>query len=270
MDMCKAAKEKETTRKPRAIICCVQVPCDEVLHLEAPALIAQFPGVELRMQKLDMSAESFGVNAADFHKASALIETAARAMVRPEEIGQTNIVLGLACTSMSFTLGADAVDALLQNGCPGCLTTDMARGQLGAIRALDLRSVALLTPYVEELSVANATMLSAAASVVNRHTLNLTHDKFITAITPAEIAAHALEVDCADAQGLVVGCSALRGCGPGFIDDLEERSGKPVVTSTQAFLWSMLRTAGVLDNAHGYGKLFRTAHVHAPRGTPQG
>ena len=33
-------------------------------------------------------------------------------------------------------------------------------------------------------------------------------------------------------------------------------TGKPVVTSTQAFMWSMLRMAGVSDRIGGYGSLF--------------
>ena len=61
---------------------------------------------------------------------------------------------------------------------------------------------------------------------------------------------------CAEAEALVVGCSALRACGPGFIDELEAAVGKPVVTSTQAFLWRMLRLAGVDDRIDGYGTLF--------------
>ena len=39
----------------------------------------------------------------------------------------------------------------------------------------------------------------------------------------------------------------------------ELQLGKPVVTSTQAFMWSMLRTAGVDDQIKGYGKLL-SAH----------
>ena len=78
----------------------------------------------------------------------------------------------------------------------------------------------------------------------------------------------------------------MRACQPGFIDDLEAQLGKPVVTSTQvhmhmhmhmhvhvqvhmhmrvcakpvvtstqAFLWRLLRVAGVHDQISGYGAL---------------
>ena len=39
----------------------------------------------------------------------------------------------------------------------------------------------------------------------------------------------------------------MRACQPGFIDELEAVIGKPVVTSTQAFLWKLLRVAGIRD-----------------------
>ena len=39
----------------------------------------------------------------------------------------------------------------------------------------------------------------------------------------------------------------MRACQPGFIDELEAVIGKPVVTSTQAFLRKLLRVAGIRD-----------------------
>jgi maleate isomerase len=40
------------------------------------------------------------------------------------------------------------------------------------------------------------------------------------------------------------------------IDQIEQRVGKPVITSNQAQMWSCLRRAGVEDNISGFGKLF--------------
>ena len=41
------------------------------------------------------------------------------------------------------------------------------------------------------------------------------------------------------------------------VDELEGRIGKPVVTSTQATLWHVLRLAGVDTPVPGYGRLLR-------------
>ena len=40
------------------------------------------------------------------------------------------------------------------------------------------------------------------------------------------------------------------------IDRLEQKLGKPVITSTQATLWHALRLAGIDDRIRGYGRLF--------------
>ena len=42
-----------------------------------------------------------------------------------------------------------------------------------------------------------------------------------------------------------------------IIEALEARIGKPVVTSTQAVLWRLLRLAGVETPIHGFGRLLR-------------
>ena len=54
-----------------------------------------------------------------------------------------------------------------------------------------------------------------------------------------------------------IGCSAFRAMAPGFISELESRTGVAIVTSLQAFFWLMLREAGVADQIDGYGTLFR-------------
>jgi len=64
------------------------------------------------------------------------------------------------------------------------------------------------------------------------------------------------KIDCEEADAIVIGCSAFRVCEQHFIDNLENVVGKPVITSTQAFLWKMLRTAGVQTRISGYGQLF--------------
>ena len=56
-------------------------------------------------------------------------------------------------------------------------------------------------------------------------------------------------------DGLVVACLNFRS--HPVIDALEARIGKPVVTSTQAVLWHLLRLAGINTAIHGFGRLLR-------------
>merc|ERR1711879_817836 len=134
----------------------------------------------------------------------------------------------------------------------------MARAQLAALKGLGAKKVALITPYLEELSIANAAMLtSGGVIVVKRLTMGLDRDELTSAVTPDCIAEWAIAADCEEAEVVVIGCSAFRACGVGFIDSLETRLRKPVVTSIQAFLWRMLRLAGVDDAIDGYGELLK-------------
>ena len=58
-------------------------------------------------------------------------------------------VAGLACTSMSFTLGPKIIDVELQVAHPKALTLDMARSQLKALRTMGCTNVGLVTPYID-------------------------------------------------------------------------------------------------------------------------
>lgn len=236
---------------PRAVLGCIQIATDFVLDGEGSALAARFPGVELRLQKLRMDSEA--ISADTFQRAAARITEAASTLLPTERL----TVLGLSCTSMSFTLGPAVVDERLSAAAPHARTTDMARGQSMALRALGASKVALVTPYGQAVAAANVDMLRREGFVVvSRATMGLERDEQTSLVSTESIAEWAEAVDCEGADAVVIGCSAFRACGPDFIDRLEKRLGKPVVTSTQAFIWSMLRTAGIEDKISGYGRLF--------------
>lgn len=236
---------------PRAVLVAVQIPTDTVLDLEGPLLIARVPGVVLRLQKCEFETEA--ITAETYESGAQGIGRAAAALLPHADVA----VVGLSCTSMSFVLGPRRVDELFRAACPHAVTTDMARAVVAALRALGASRVALITPYIQDIAAKNAAMLQDSGFEVLAHkTMGLTHDSQTDKVSRATIRAWAEATDCDGAQAVVVGCSAFRACEPGFIDELEAALGKPVVTSTQAFLWSMLRTAGIADRIEGYGKLF--------------
>lgn len=219
-----------------------------------------FNGVELRMRKIDSDPETFVINEYTFNSCKNLIYDCVSAMITPEDnTPDTVIVVGLACTSMSFIIGSDSVDDILKRACPSARTTNMCRTQLNAIKELNLSTVSLLTPYIDSIATSNAKILSTVTQVVKHRTLNLYHDNMTSSIDPNKIIDYVLRIDSPEAQGIVIGCSAFRVCAPNFIDHLESICGKPVITSTQAFIWGMLRLGGVFDNINGYGCLLRNS-----------
>jgi maleate isomerase len=229
-----------------------------VLADEGPSLIGLFPGVTLRMTKLDYDPTE-PICATTYIRCLESGELRLKAKeLSLGQYGSVVTVVSVACTSMSYLLGHLVIRRELTTGFPLARVTDMAEAQVEALKALGATRIALLTPYIEDVSIANALHLTAGAGVdvVVRYTLQLPTDALTTGITPDTIANLAVQITCPTIDVVVIGCSAFRACGPGFISELERRLGKPVITSTQAYLWWMLRVAGVMDRVVGYGRLF--------------
>lgn len=242
----------ELAAVPRAVLGCIQIPTDQTLDSEGPQLVDRLPGVVMLMQKMEFDSDL--IQADTYLRAERNVGRAAATFLPSKHIS----VMGLSCTSMSFTLGPDAVDWQLCQGNVNVKTTDMARAQIAAVKALGAKKVALLTPYMEELSVANMRMLEREGiEVVKRATMGLDKDELTARVTPECISEWVEAVVCPDADAVVIGCSAFRACSPGFIDALEKKIKKPVITSTQAFMWSMVRAAGIEDQISDYGTLFK-------------
>lgn len=175
-----------------------------------------------------------------------------------------------ACTSLSFTLGREKVQAELQAGQPDAQVTDMASATLVALNELGVRRPAVLRPYLDELHELNLELLrDAGHEVVGHRNLGLATDVEITAISPRSLMECALASDHRDADVLFLGCSALRACTPGLLDELEERLGKPVLSTQQAFLWHLLRLAGIDDRIGGYGGLLAGRHSPPTGSSPR-
>lgn len=255
----RAALHLKRSGRPRATIGCVQLPTDLTLDEEGPALVSRVPGVRLRLQKLRLDDDLIVLE--NYASSANRIREAATTL-RPAEALD---VLGLACTSLSLAVGPDEVQGQLRAANPSAEVTDMASSLMLAVDRLGVRSVALLTPYGEDLHGLLADALRRRGLVIRSDRgLGLSTDEEISAITGESIDELALSVDHPEADALVIACSAFRVCSPGRIDELEELLGKPVITSQQAFLWNLLRTAGVDDRIDGYGRLFRAGELSQP------
>lgn len=165
-------------------------------------------------------------------------------------------VICYACTSGSLVIGEERVCAELNRGAPSAKATTLITGVMEGLRALDARRIAVATPYLDEINHSEAEYMSAAGfEITNIQGLNIEKDSDMIRVRPEFIAEFAARVDTPDAEALFISCGALRSID--VIDALEQRLGKPVVTSNQAMAWDTLRLAGVDDRIMGYGALLR-------------
>lgn len=163
-------------------------------------------------------------------------------------------VVCYACTSGSLLIGEERVCAELKRGAPYATPTTLISGVLRALHVMDIKKVAVATPYLDEINHREAVYMSDAGfEITNIQGLNIEKDSDMIRVRPEFIADYAAKVDTADADAMFISCGALRSID--VIDQLEQRLGKPVITSNQAMAWDVLRLAGVTQQITGYGRL---------------
>lgn len=241
----------EMIQQPRAILCCIQIPTDYILDREGPKLMENFPNVELILQK--MKFNDLEICTKTYIDAKDNLLEAASIPLPSYRIS----IFGLSCNSMSFTLGKEIIDKQFNLVNCKALSTDISRSQLKAISVLKITKISVLMPYIQELAIDNIQQLQDNnLNIIDWKTLNLKTDLETSYVSQETIKNCVLDINNDDCEGIVIGCSAFRACEPGFIDELELLLEKPIITSTQAFLWNMLRMCGINDKIKGYGILF--------------
>ena len=160
------------------------------------------------------------------------------------------------CTASSIVQGLE-YDGRLNHelhqaaGVPAFTAT---RGIIDALHAVGARRIAVCSPYTKAIDDAEHEFFSAAGfEILGSAHLGIA-DAFALADPAAEeILALAQRAWRADADATLITCLNLNS--QQVIDELERHTGKPVITSTQATLWKLLRAAGVADRISGYGTL---------------
>ena len=164
-------------------------------------------------------------------------------------------VISYSCTSGSIVIGEDRVKEEIKKGAPYAIPMTLVTGVVDALRELKVNNLVVGTPYLDEINTKEAEFLfNKGFSVLNIQGLNLTKGIEFGTVTPDYWIKFAEEINEESADAIFLSCGGIRSTE--VIDQIEQRVGKPVITSNQAQMWSCLRRAGVEDNISGFGKLF--------------
>lgn len=164
--------------------------------------------------------------------------------------------LAYSCTSGTIVLGEDYVLARLAEGRPGVPATTPVTAARAAFRALAIRKVAVLTPYVEEVNQIIAGYLEEHGyEVTGLSSFNLASDEDMAAVPADALQRAGQAADTPDADALFISCTAFQAVTS--VAPLEAALGKPVITSNQALFWHALHLAGAgATPISGFGRLF--------------
>jgi maleate isomerase len=166
------------------------------------------------------------------------VRRATRDLLAPEPLG-----VAYACASGSFINGADGerelVRSMLGAGAPLASTT--SGGLVQALEVLDLRRIAVVTPYIDSVTTRLLDYLGEhGVDVVSSVGLGLL--SHIWKVGYSEVVRAVAEVDRPEAEGVFISCTNV----PTYdiIAPLERLLGKPVLTANQVTMWAALRGIG--------------------------
>ncbi|MCR9139080.1 MAG: aspartate/glutamate racemase family protein [Alphaproteobacteria bacterium] len=163
------------------------------------------------------------------------------------------------CTAASVVIGDQTVRSAIQLSLPDVPVVTPTHAARQALSAFGVKKLAVLTPYTVATSEPMAHYFRLhGLEIVRFECLGVDDDRDMARISDETIINAAIAADHEDAQALFISCTALPVVG--LIGEIEERIGKPVVTSNQASVWAMTRVSGLANHSpQGFGSLFRQA-----------
>lgn len=154
-------------------------------------------------------------------------------------------VIGYGCTSGATVIGPEGVRQRVRKVHPEAEVTDPISATLAACRALGVRRLGFVTPYVESVSAAMRTLLVRnGLEIAAFASFEEGDDRVVARIAPDSILAAIEDVaGRADCDAVFVSCTNLRVAG--IAAEAERRIGRPVISSNLALGWHMRALAGL-------------------------
>jgi maleate isomerase len=161
-------------------------------------------------------------------------------------------VIGYGCTSGSLVKGLHHDRAIVtrierKTGTPAVAT---AGAVLDVLKQLEVNSVAVATPYVNAINELEKKFLQKNGfKVTDIQGLKIVDNRKIGMITAEEVMSLVERLKHEMATAIFISCTNLPTMQ--FIDRLEEKHHKPVVSSNTATLWAMLKRCGFRGELQG-------------------
>lgn len=233
----------------RARIGAIVLATDHTMEHEWRQMLA-IPGVDFYVARIwndaQITPETLKALGADIAPATRLI--------LPNDERLDSVAFG--CTSGAMVLGDAFVEAEVHKHRPGVPVTSPMLAGITALKALGLRRIALLTPYMQAINDRmRAHIESQGVEVPAMGSFNNPDDLVASSIAPEVILREATTLgQHPGVDGVFISCSSFRAAG--IIERLEAATGKPATSSNHAMAWHALRLAGYREPVKGWGRLF--------------
>ncbi|MCV9999365.1 aspartate/glutamate racemase family protein [Pararhizobium sp. YC-54] len=163
--------------------------------------------------------------------------------------------VAFACTTGTVVIGPDRLKRILQAARPRSHISTPIHAAGRAFRATGVHRISVLTPYPLHVTDVIPDYFEGDGFKIDRcTTYNLTQEDEINGVSTESLIEAGISAMDPRSDALFISCTGLRTCDA--IAPLEQKLGKPVVTSNQALVWDCLRSTGLVDKIAGRGTLF--------------
>ena len=169
--------------------------------------------------------------------------------------GEKIDVIAYGCTSGTIAIGEEHISSQVQKSKPEAKVTTPITAALKAFKKLNLKNIAVLTPYPKDVNVTVFNYLSKNNLTIDSfNSFNLNYDSEIAQVSLESLKESIANINLDNVDGLFVSCTALKIVD--ILDEVEKKFNTTVISSNQAIIWDCLRLLNIDTYVPGYGKLF--------------
>ncbi len=182
--------------------------------------------------------------------------------LEPEVVHAAGLLADAKCDVIVFHCTGSSMEAGLEGerhiiaamaAATGRRATSTASALVDALHAVNAHRLALISPYESNEHELSFVQSAGFEVVVDRAMQLAGSDAFV--YTPSSFWLETtLQAADPRVDAFLLSCTNIQS--PAVVEELEERLGRPVITSNQATLWYCLRACGLADVVPGLGGLF--------------
>ena len=171
--------------------------------------------------------------------------------------GEKIDVIAYGCTSGTIAIGEEHISSQVHKSKSEAKVTTPITASLKAFKKLNLKNIAVLTPYPKDVNVTVFDYLSKNNLTIDSfNSFNLNYDSEIAQVSSASLKENIAKINLDNVDGLFVSCTALKIVD--ILDEVEKKFNTTVISSNQAIIWDCLQLLDMNVKMPGYGKLFNS------------
>jgi maleate isomerase len=205
-------------------------------------------GIQLFVSRVPSGLE---VSSASLAEMEAHLATAAGLFPRAPEFD----VVGYGCTSGTAEIGAATIADRVRSGVETRAVTEPVSALVAACRALEVRQLGILSPYIEPVSEKLRSVLRESGIETPRFGSfeEPTEEKVARILETSTLEAAWQLAQNGGIDALFLSCTNLRTLN--IIEPLERELDIPVLSSNQVLAWHMLGLAGLASSERAPGRI---------------